>query len=68
LICILKSIDHITEIDYVTSAQNHLDDFSNEASKSEEVKIIAELEGKQVRCPKCHEEFRLTHEILDGQA
>jgi hypothetical protein len=34
LICMLEKICCITKIDYVTSAQSHLDDFHEEASKS----------------------------------
>jgi ribosomal protein L37AE/L43A len=30
----------------------------------EEVKRIEELDHKQIRCPKCHEEFELTKDIL----
>jgi uncharacterized protein (DUF2225 family) len=36
--------------------------------KPKEVKVISEMENKQIRCPNCHEQFQLTEEILNGQA
>jgi hypothetical protein len=38
----------------------------NESKSIEEVKDIEELDPKQIRCPKCHEEFELTQDLLNG--